>query len=389
MRDRIEAQWKSFQTEGYTRDFTYLQPNEVGLPFATINGHSVVVWCSNDYLGLRQHPSVIAAARDALQKFGVGSGGTRNISGSHPAILSLEKRLAALHAAEQSLVFNSGFMANWTVLESLGKIFPDAVFFSDFKNHASIIKGLKAHRCEKRIFEHNNITDLAEQLASVPLQQPKWIVFESVYSMDGSIAPIEAVCDLAERFNAMTYLDEVHAVGLYGNGGAGKAMELGLSNKIDLLQGTLGKAFGSMGGYIVGKHSLIELIKHLASGFIFTTSLSPVLCAAAIASIDIIRNQPELREAHQAQVALCKSYFNDFKIPFTPTETHLIPVQVGDIGRAKAIQQRLLSEFGIYVQAIGYPTVQKSEAIFRITPTPLHTPAQALHLAESLSKCLK
>ena len=380
----FEAEEQALFTSGYYREFAEFSASEKGFPYAIHQNKTVTVWCSNNYLGMRNHPDVIAAAQNCMQEIGIGSGGTRNISGTHAAIVALETTLADFHNKEKALVFNSGFMANWTILEALGKCFPDAVFFSDEKNHASLIKGLQATKCEKRIFKHNDSQDLAKQLAEFPNSKPKIIVFESVYSMDGSIAPIKEFCDLAEKHQAITFLDEVHAVGLYGNTGEGMAGQLNLAHRIDLLQGTLGKAFGAIGGYVVGKEKWLNVLRHTASGFIFTTTLPPVICAAANASIQWIATHPTLRAKHQAQVEFCKSAILAAGLPLKPTKTHILPLCIGDMESAKKIQQQLLEKHQIYLQAIGYPTVDRNEAIFRITPTPFHSNEMCLSLVAAL-----
>lgn len=344
----------------------------------------ITIWCSNDYLGMGQHPDVITAMGDAAKFYGAGAGGTRNISGTSHAHVILEKDLAALHHKEAALVFSSGYVANQTALSTLGKLLPDCVIFSDEKNHASMIEGIRHSGCTKHIFRHNDLAHLESLLQSVPLDTPKIIAFESVYSMDGDIGPLAGFIALAKAYNALTYLDEVHAVGLYGATGGGIAERDGLSDQIDIINGTLGKAFGVMGGYIAGDAVVIDAIRSYGSGFIFTTSLPPAVCAAASASIRIVRNAPHLREAHQNIVTKVKQALTQSGIPHKDTPTHIVPVMVGDAATCRAMSDILLYSHDVYVQPINYPTVPWGTERLRITPSPLHSDADIAHLVRSL-----
>jgi 5-aminolevulinate synthase len=344
----------------------------------------VTVWCSNDYLGMGQVPCVVESMKKAIDDVGSGAGGTRNISGTTHYHVELERSLADLHQKDAALLFTSGYIANEATLATLGKILPGLVMFSDELNHASMIEGVKGARCEKRIWRHNDVEHLEELLAAAPKDAPKVIAFESVYSMDGDIGPLEAVCDLAEKYDALTYLDEVHAVGLYGLRGAGIAEREGLMDRIDIIEGTLGKAFGVMGGYIAADGAIIDAIRSLAPGFIFTTALPPALAAGARASVEYLKAAHHLREKHQERAATLKAKLADAGFPVMPSETHIVPVKVGDPVLCKRISDMLLEDHGIYVQPINYPTVPRGTERLRITPTPLHTDVMFDQLAEAL-----
>lgn len=349
---------------------------------------TIVNWCSNDYLCMGQNQYVIDAMQTALDKTGSGSGGTRNIGGTSHYHVTLEKVIAELHKKEKGLLFSSAYVANEWTLIALSRIISNICFISDSKNHASLIIGMNHSRAPKIVWEHNNIEQLEEALkASVALNQTPCVVFESVYSMDGDVAPIKEICDLADKYDAITYIDEVHAVGLYGNTGAGYCEKLGIEDRIDIINGTLGKAFGVQGGYVVGDSIVIDAIRSVASGFIFTTSMSPVLCAGAIASIRYLKDHNELREKHQerADTLADMIYAAGLEIHKAAC-THIIPVMVGDAKRCKAISDKLLNDYGIYIQPINYPTVDVGTERLRITPTPLHTNGMMEHLVESLKE---
>ena len=359
--------------------------------YGPYNIKNIVNWCSNDYLGMGQHKVVIDAMHTALDQTGSGSGGTRNISGTSHYHVALEIELAKLHAKPSALLFSSAYVANEWTLIALSKIIPNIVFLSDSKNHASLIQGILHSNAPKMIWTHNDMSDLEEKLKEANSQNlVPVIVFESVYSMDGDVSPISSVCDLADEYGAMTYIDEVHAVGLYGNTGGGKLEELGMQDRVDIVNGTLGKAFGVQGGYIAGEGIVIDAIRSVASGFIFTTSMSPVICAGALASIKYLKDHPELRESQQCQVKKLKDPFRRIGIEVSDILQHtLLPVMVRDAVRCKAMSDELLNEHGIYVQSINYPTVPHGEERLRIAPTPFHTDAMISDLVEALEKVFK
>lgn len=335
----------------------------------------VTVWCSNDYLGQGQDPSVIAAMQEVLAQTGAGAGGTRNISGNSHELVELEHELATWHGKEAALTFTSGFVANEAALSVLARQIPDCIVFSDASNHASMIAGIRNSRGEYRVFRHNDVAHLRELLATAPAERPKLVAFESVYSMDGDIAPIGAICDAAAEFGALTYLDEVHAVGLYGPKGAGVAARDGQAQRLDVIQGTLGKAFGLMGGYIAGSALLVDFVRSFAPGFIFTTALPPVIATGARASLARLIEADELRQRHQANASRLKRMLAEASLPVLPSKSHIVPVMVGDAEGCKNAARVLLQRHKIYVQPINFPTVPRGTERLRLTPTPLHDDA--------------
>jgi len=352
------------------------------------NNQQITVWCSNDYLGLGQNQLAINAAIEAAKSFGVGSGGTRNISGTCQLLTELEKETADLHNKEAALVFTSGYVANDATITTLAKIIPDLVIFSDQKNHASIITGVKNSRLTKQIFLHNDMEDLERLLKLYPLNQPKLIIFEAVYSMDGHIGKAVEICDLAKKYNALTFIDEVHAVGIYGKNGGGISQALNISDKIDIIQGTFGKAFGSVGGYIAASKNIIDTIRSYGSGFIFTTSMPPMVAAAITCNIRHLKNSNTERKVHQEKVTKLKTKLAEQNIKIIDNNSHIISIIIGDAALSKSISQALLDEYNIYIQNINYPTVSKGEERLRIIITPLHTDQMIDDLVNALVKCL-
>jgi len=344
----------------------------------------VVIWCSNDYLGMGQHPKVIGAMVEAATRMGTGAGGTRNISGTSHPLVEVEYELAELHGKQAALVFTSGYVSNEAGIATIARLMPGCLIFSDALNHNSMIAGVRLSGCEKRIFRHNDVGHLEELLAAADPDRPKLIVFESVYSMDGDVAPVRAICDLAERYGAMTYLDEVHAVGMYGERGAGIAEREGVMARVDVIEGTLAKAFGCLGGYIAGTTDLIDAVRSHAPGFIFTTALPPAICAAASAAIKHLKTSSWERTRHQQNVGRTKAALDAAGLPVMPSATHIVPLRVGDPEKCKRASDLLLNEHGIYIQPINYPTVQRGTERLRITPTPYHDRALIDLLAKAL-----
>ena len=344
----------------------------------------VVIWCSNDYLGMGQHPVVVSAMQEEIERTGAGAGGTRNISGTTRSAVDLEAELAAWHGKEAALLFTSGYVGNEATLSTLQKILPGLIIFSDALNHASMIEGIRHGGGERHIFRHNDLAHLEALLAAAPADAPKLIAFESVYSMDGDIADLAGTIALAKKYGAMTYLDEVHAVGLYGETGAGVAERDGVLDQIDIVECTLGKAIGVMGGYIAADAVIVDAVRSWASGFIFTTSLPPALTAGALASVRHLKTHPELRDQHQERAASLKSRFEAAGLPVMPSESHIVPVLVGDPIHCKMISDMLLEDFGVYVQPINYPTVPKGTERLRFTPSPNHTDAMMDHLVQAM-----
>jgi len=344
----------------------------------------VVVWCSNDYLGMGQHPKVIGAMVETAARMGTGAGGTRNIAGTNHPLVALEHELADLHRTQAALIFTSGYVSNETGISTIAKLIPNCLILSDAFNHNSMIEGVRQSGCEKQIFRHNDLGHLEQLLKAAGPDRPKLIVFESLYSMDGDVAPINAICDLAERYGAMTYLDEVHAVGMYGPRGGGMAEQQGAMGRIDVIEGTLAKAFGCLGGYICGKTALIDAVRSYAPGFIFTTALPPAVCAAATAAIRHLKSSSWERERHQDRAARVKAVLGAAGLPVMPSETHIVPVFVGNPELCKTACDLLLEEHAIYIQPINYPTVPKGSERLRITPSPYHDDALIDALAQSL-----
>jgi len=382
------AELNRLRYEGNYRRFAELERHRGAFPSATRHDgpapSEVTVWCSNDYLGMGQHPKVLAAMHEAIDEVGAGAGGTRNISGTTRHHVALERELADLHGKEAALLFTSGYVSNWASLGTLASRIPGCVVLSDAGNHASMIEGIRHSRAEKVIWKHNDLADLETKLAALPANAPKIIAFESVYSMDGDIAPIAGICDLAKRYGAMTYLDEVHGVGLYGPRGGGVAEREGLMGRIDVIEGTLGKAYGVMGGYIAASAALCDFVRSFASGFIFTTALPPAVAAGARAAVRHLKTSDAERRLQAERVAMLRARLDAAGIPHLPNPSHIVPVMVGDPVKCRWLSDLLLNEFGIYIQPINYPTVPRGTERLRITPSPVHSEADLDWLASAL-----
>ncbi|WP_308916230.1 5-aminolevulinate synthase [Jannaschia sp. LMIT008] len=389
--DRLfRDQLDTLKAEGNYRYFADLTRRCGAHPRATNTtedgvAREVTVWCSNDYLGMGHHPDVVAAMARTAQTCGTGAGGTRNISGTQHQHLELEAELADLHGKAAALIFSSGYVSNWATLSTLGSRLPNAVILSDAGNHASMIEGIRHSKARKVIWAHNDVADLERKLAALPANATKIVAFESVYSMDGDIAPIEAICDVAETYGAMTYLDEVHAVGMYGPRGGGVAEERGLMDRVTVIEGTLGKAFGVMGGYIAGSAEVCDFIRSFASGFIFTTALPPAIAAAATASIRHLKESRAERDLQKRQVARLRAGLDRHGIPHMANDSHIVPVLIKDPVKTRMLSDYLMDEWGIYVQPINYPTVPKGTERLRFTPGPAHSDADIDHLVDALN----
>jgi 5-aminolevulinate synthase len=388
--DLFQQRLESLHREGRYRVFADLKRRRGCFPtadhFAASGSREVTVWCSNDYLGMGQHPAVLTAMHEAIDAVGAGSGGTRNIAGTTHYHVELESELADLHGKEAALLFTSAYVANDATLSTLVKLVPGTVVFSDEKNHASMIEGIRHGRCEKHIFRHNDVADLEGKLKKFPKGTPKIIAFESVYSMDGHIAPIAAMCDLAEKYGALTYLDEVHAVGIYGPRGGGIAERDGIMDRVNIISGTLAKGFGVMGGYIAGSRDFCDAIRSFASGFIFTTSLAPAIVAGALASIRHLKTSTRERARHRERVRKLKTSLKAKRLPVMENPSHIVPIIVGCPIHCKAVTDTLLRQYGIYVQPINYPTVSKGTERMRLTPSPAHSDEQMENLIHALDE---
>jgi 5-aminolevulinate synthase len=386
---RFEQLITEMKLDGRYRTFIQLERLAGEFPIALWHhpdgtSRRVTVWCSNDYLGMGQHPDVLEAMHRALEHSGAGTGGTRNISGTNLAHVQLETELADLHSKQAALIFTSGWVSNLAALGTLGRLLPGCAIFSDALNHNSMIEGIRRSGAQRFVFRHNDSSHLDDLMGSVDPGCPKIVAFESVYSMDGDIAPIAAICDVAEKYGAMTYLDEVHAVGLYGPRGGGIAARDGVTHRVTLIEGTLAKAFGVMGGYVAGPALLIDVIRSLADSFIFTTSLSPHLAAGALAAVRHLKNHPAQRIRQQRNVQKLKSMLQTAKIPVLDSPSHILPVIIGDAHQCRLTSDLLLSEHGIYIQPINYPTVARGRERLRITPSPFHTDEHMIHLVDAL-----
>ncbi|MCF6195112.1 MAG: 5-aminolevulinate synthase [Emcibacter sp.] len=380
---------KAVKEEGRYRVFTDIVRQRGNFPKAVWHSpdgvKNITVWCSNDYLGMGQHPKVIEAMEESLKNSGAGAGGTRNISGTNHMHVLLEQELADLHGKESALLFTSGYISNDASISTIAKLLPGCVIFSDELNHASMIEGVRHSGCQKHIFRHNDVDHLESLLQATDPKLPKLIIFESVYSMDGDFAPIKEFCDLADKYNALTYLDEVHAVGMYGARGGGVAERDGLMDRLTVIEGTLGKAYGLMGGYITSTRDIVDAIRSFASGFIFTTSLSPVITAGALASVRHLKESQSERDSHQERAQLLKDKMRAADLPVMPSISHIVPLFVGDAVTCKQISDILLNEFNVYVQPINFPTVPRGLERLRFTPSPLHTDEMIDHLVTALA----
>jgi 5-aminolevulinate synthase len=377
------------RNEGHYRVFAQVQRIVGQFPYAMFhddgNTKKIVVWCSNDYLGMGQNPLVLQAMQEALVGQGAGAGGTRNISGTSQLHRQLEIELADLHDKESSLIFTSGYVANDTSLATLAKNLPECIVFSDSLNHASMIEGIRHSGAKKHIFTHNDPEHLAKLLSQYPKSQAKLVAFESVYSMEGDIAPIGEICDVAEQFGAITYLDEVHGVGLYGHKGGGIAQQQGVSDRVTIIQGTFGKAIGLIGGYIAASHAVVDFVRSFAPGFIFTTALPPAIVAGVLKSIQCLKAGQDVRDEHQRKVIMLKEKLRSAHIPFYPSASHIVPVIIGDAVACRLASQLLLDKYDIYVQPINFPTVPKGTERLRLAPTPFHTEEMIDNLVEGLT----
>ena len=385
----FEQELERLRNDGNYRIFADLERHAGAFPQATRydgeDTRNVTVWCSNDYLGMGQNETVRAAMHEAIEKCGTGAGGTRNISGTNHYHILLERELADLHNKEAALIFTSGYVSNWATLGTLGARLPNCVILSDSLNHASMIEGIRHSRADKVIWNHNDVQDLDRKLSLIDPSRPKLVAFESVYSMDGDIAPIKEICDVADKHGAMTYLDEVHAVGMYGPRGGGVAEREGLMDRLTIIEGTLGKAFGVMGGYIAASAALCDYVRSFSSGFIFTTALPPAIAAGATASIRYLKGSNEERMGQRDRVATVRARFDALGIPHMPNPSHIIPVMVGDPTKCRWISDVLLDTYGIYIQPINYPTVPKGTERLRITPSPLHSDDDIDHLVRAIN----